>query len=79
MVNAVLPKGLGTLALAPGRPPELQEKDGGVDDARGPLSRCELRIVEPHAGRDCQLPDRKSAVAVIRAMLAVAWTIPTIA
>ena len=36
-----------------------------MDDARGPFSRCELRIVEPHASRDCQLPDRKSAVAVI--------------
>ena len=41
--------------------------------------RCDLHIVEPHAGRDCQLPDRKSAVAVIRAILTVAWTIPTVA
>ena len=50
-----------------------------MDDARGPFPRCDLRIVEPHAGRDRQLPDRKIAVAVIRAMLTVAWIIPTIA
>ena len=43
------------------------------------LPRCQLRIVWPHDGRDCQFPDRGSTVAVIRAMLTVAWTIPTVA
>ena len=65
---------MGVLASAHGRPPELPEKDGGVAMSEVRLPRCQLRIVWPHDGRDCQFPDRRSTVALIRAMLTVAWT-----